>query len=112
MQRSRPLAVILIVLTFLGTSGSWHLDRDDPDFLGPVVGHNHAAHHAAFRAPAVREVASHCAICHWLQMFRASSVRHARVQLPASAQRARAITAVPPLRAADLVDLPSRAPPA
>ena len=111
-MRSKLLAAALILLTFVGTSGSWHLEGDDPDFLPPAVNHDHSTHHEAFRTPASPEGTAHCAICHWLQMFRASALRHARVQLDGAVHNARVMAAIPPLRAAALLDVPSRAPPA
>ena len=111
-MRSKMLAVALIVLTFLGTTGSWHVESDDPDFLPPAATHNHAAHHEGFRTPVVPDGTAHCAICHWLQMFRASAPRHVRVQLAAAAHDARVAAAIPSVRSAALFDVPSRAPPA
>ena len=110
-MRSRTLAVALIVLTFLGTSGSWHVESDDPDFFPPVATHNHAAHHEGLRTPAVPDGTAHCAICHWLQMFRASAPRHVRVQFAATAHDARVAAAIGPIRSSALLDVPSRAPP-
>ena len=106
------LAAALILLTFLGTSGSWHLEDDDPDFLPLAATHDHSTHHESLRTPAHPEGTAHCAICHWLQMFRASALRHARVQLVSASNSARVMTAIPSLRAAALLDVPSRAPPA
>jgi hypothetical protein len=111
-MRSRTLAAALILLTFLGTSGSWHVEGDDPDFLPPPATHNHSTHHDAFRTPVAQDGASHCAICHWLQMFRAGTLRHSRVQFVTTSQNARNAAATPPVRLAALLDVPSRAPPA
>jgi hypothetical protein len=111
-MRSKTLAAALIVLTFLGTSGSWHVEGDDPDFLPPAAAHDHSMHHGAFRVPVAPQAADHCAICHWLQMFRASALRQVRVQFVSSADAARVAAAIPPIRAAALFDVPSRAPPA
>src|SRR6185295_7422263 len=82
--RSRTLAVALIALMFLGGTGSWHLDADDPDFGASPAAHDHSSHHEAFRTPATDDAPSHCAICHWLQLFRASAMRQARVQFAAA----------------------------
>ena len=111
-MRSKILAVALIVLTFLGTGGWSHVESDDPDFLPPAATHDHSSHHESFRTPLAPEGAAHCAICHWLQMFRASAPRHSRVHFGSTSYNARAVTAVPPIRAAALLDVPSRAPPA
>lgn len=110
-MRSTPLAAALIILTVLGTSGSWHLEGDDPDFLPAVVVHDHSAHHEAFRTPATPQDTNHCAICHWLQMFRAGSLRHGRIQFASALYNVRVMAAIPTLRAGALLDVPSRAPP-
>jgi hypothetical protein len=110
-MRSRLLATALIVLTMLGT-GTWHAGGDDPDFLAEQTGHDHSRHHESFRSPAAADTAGHCAICHWLQNFRASQVRDARVHhrpLAASRDTSRAVARV---SQAALLDVPSRAPPA
>ena len=111
-MRSKLLATALILLTILGTGGPWHLEGDDPDFLVPVVGHDHSTHHGVFRTPPAPEGTAHCAICHWLQMFRASSLRHARVQFASASHNARIVAASSPIRVGTLLDVPSRAPPA
>jgi len=111
-MRSRTLAAALIVLTFLGTGGWSHVEGDDPDFLPPAAAHDHSTHHEGFRTPVAPAGATHCAICHWLQMFRASAPRHARVQFAATARDARIAAVIPSIRAAALLDVPSRAPPA
>ncbi len=109
---SKTLAAALIALTFLGTGGWSHVEGDDPDFLPPAAAHDHSSHHEGFRAPVVPEGASHCAICHWLQMLRASAPRHARVQFATASHNAHVVSATPPIRIAALLDVPSRAPPA
>jgi hypothetical protein len=111
MMRSKLLATALICLMLLGISGSWHGEGDDPDFLPPAT-HDHSSHHETFRVPADPQGDAHCAICHWLQMFRASALRQARVHLDAGTLDARVVTAIPPIRLAALLDVPSRAPPA
>jgi hypothetical protein len=110
-MRSKTLAAALIVLTFLGTGGWTHVEGDDPDFL-PAGAHNHSAHHESFRAPVAPDSNAHCAVCHWLQMFRASALRHVRVQFVSTSHNVRVAAAVPSLRSAALLDVPSRAPPA
>ena len=109
-RRSRLVAVALIVLTFLGSSGSWHPADDDVDFHAPLA-HNHAAHHERLRTATAPGVSDHCAICHWLQSFRSDATRATRVhRLTTSVSERLAVTA-PPVRAAVLPDLPPRAPP-
>src|SRR5689334_4047454 len=77
LKRCKALALALIALTVLGTSGSWHVAADDPDAPALVL-HDHSAHRAQFKtAAASHEAPTHCAICHWLQSFRADSVRDA-----------------------------------
>lgn len=109
-RRSRLLAVALIVLTFVGTSGAWH-GTDDDDVRGLAIAHNHSAHHQQLRAPASRTTTEHCALCHWLQTFRADSARVLRAHTMAASPRARRLAAVQPLRSPFRLDLPSRAPP-
>ena len=100
----------LIVLTFLGTSGSWHVDTDDPDCAVPLA-HNHSAHHERLvPAKAVAPIA-HCAICHWLQCFRTDGARQARADLTPKVRRTGATVTMVAIRSADRLNLPSRAPP-
>src|SRR5262245_645606 len=77
-MRSKVLAAALVVLTVLGT-GTWHVETDDPDFLPALTAHDHTTHHESFRSPAQSDSEGHCAICHWLQTFRASQVGVARL---------------------------------
>ena len=111
LLRSRLLAWTLIVLTVLGSSGSWHSDSDDPDFAAPFP-HNHAHHDARLDHRVPPSAPTHCAICHWLQAFRSDEAAHATVPLrpddPSPAVRTRTIA----LRSAARIDVPSRAPPA
>jgi hypothetical protein len=111
-MRSKSLATALIVLILGGMTGSWHVERDDPDFAPPASTHDHSSHHDAFNRPSSTPDNGHCAICHWLQMFRASALRHARVQLDTSSPDTRVVTVIPPVRAAALLALSPRAPPA
>ena len=108
---SKVVAVALVLLTILGT-GTWHVETDDPDFLPQPATHDHSTHHEAFRTPGTVDGSGHCAICHWLQMFRAGQVGatnpHVRPLVDGLLGRA----TVPSLSAAALLSLPSRAPPA
>jgi hypothetical protein len=97
---------------FLGGTGSWHLDGDDPDFAAPPATHDHSSHHEAFRTPATDSGPTHCAICHWLQLFRASAMRQVRVQFAGAAQSVPVACAIPSVRSGTFLDVPSRAPPA
>ena len=111
LRRSRRLSLALIVLTFLGTGGSWHVGTDDPD-CADLVTHDHSAHHERFgRTSAPAPTPSHCAICHWLQAFRSDAVRHARVQFAVAQSDAAPLGQFAPIRSGDPLDLPSRAPP-
>jgi hypothetical protein len=108
--RSRVPALALIVLTFLGTSGSWHVDPDDPDCTAPVA-HNHSGHHERLVRSVARAPIAHCAICHWLQSFRIDGARQAReVAAPAGETSSPAVSRLA-VRSADRLNLPSRAPP-
>lgn len=110
MRRSRVLALLLAWLTLLGTSGSWHVDNDDPDCAAPVA-HDHSAHHERFNRATATEAPAHCAICHWLQAFRAGAVRQPRVPFVSASARVSARPLVQAIRSADRLALPSRAPP-
>ena len=112
MVSSKLTAGALIVLTFLGASGSWHASNDDPDLQPQLVAHNHGAHAERFRAPLTAAEPAHCAICHWLQSFRSDSVRDARVQLSDTTYSPRPIATTDRAGAIDLLHIPSRAPPA
>jgi hypothetical protein len=110
LLRSRLLAWVLVVLTVLGSSGSWHVDTDDPDFAASVP-HDHSHHHERFDRPSTTSAPEHCAICHWLQAFRSDSAAQTRVafQRDESTPAARAATTAP--LSTVFADVPSRAPP-
>src|SRR6266536_309628 len=108
---SKPIAAALVVLMCLGCSSVWHIESDDPDFL-PLVGDDHSTHHEILRTAAPRESPTHCAICHWLQMFRAGAERQTPIRFARASSSAHAVTAIPPTRAGALLDVPARAPPA
>jgi len=110
LLRSRLLAWTLIVLTVLGSSGSWHSDSDDPDFAAPFP-HNHAHHDARLDHRVPPSAPTHCAICHWLQAFRSDAVRQARVQpgVDSTSTRVRVLSAA--IRSVERLALPPRAPP-
>jgi hypothetical protein len=110
-MRSKVVAATLILLTILGT-GSWHVEIDDPDFLPQPATHDHSTHHEAFRTPGTADGTGHCAICHWLQMFRAGQVRAASLHDRPVVDGLSGRAAAAPLPAAALLGLPSRAPPA
>jgi hypothetical protein len=108
--RSRVTALALIVLTFLGTTGSWHVDSDDPDCTVPIA-HNHSAHHERLARAAAPAPVAHCAICHWLQSFRIDGARQARdYQAPAGQTVGSSAPSVA-VYSADRLNLPARAPP-
>ncbi len=110
LRRSRRLSLALIVLTFLGTGGSWHAGADDPDCV-ETIAHDHSAHHEHFGRSTTPTPASHCAICHWLQAFRSDAVRQARVQFADTPRDAAPSSALASVRSGDPLNLPSRAPP-
>jgi hypothetical protein len=112
IKRSKLSARVLIVLTLLGTSGSWHPIGDDPEFQSQVIAHDHSSHGNRFWTPAAAKDPSHCAICHWLQSFRSDSVRHTRVQFVDTAYRRVPTAGIGLVRAIDLLNIPPRAPPA
>ncbi len=110
LTRRKALALALIALTFLGTSGSWHAAGDDPDAPRLVV-HDHTAHDAYFKTVSSHEAPTHCAICHWLQSFRCDSVRHDGLRVAADAGGPGASPYLGGVRTADRLAIPPRAPP-
>jgi hypothetical protein len=110
LKRCKALALALIALTFLGTSGSWHVAADDRDAPVLVV-HDHAAHDARFRGASSHEPPSHCAICHWLQSFRSDSVRNDGVRFASACAGSVRTPYAVDVPTADRVALPPRAPP-
>jgi hypothetical protein len=109
--RSKPLALALILLTFFGTSTPWHIDDADTGQV-VLVAHDHSAHHEALRAPSAASAPTHCALCHWLQSFRAGSVRQARIPFETSVRVAHYTAIQTYIRGIDPSQSPSRAPPA
>jgi hypothetical protein len=108
--RSRVIALALIVLTVLGTTGSWHADSDDPDCTVPIA-HNHSAHHERLVRTSAAAPIVHCAICHWLQSFRIDGARQARDYRAPERRTAGSNAPYVSVRSADRLNLPSRAPP-
>lgn len=109
--RSRIVACVLALFTFMGTTGSWHASDDDPD-CSTAAAHDHSAHRERLSPAKHAPAPSHCAICHWLQGFRTDSV-------PATVVADRDATNSPvltrgsnPRQRLVRVDVPSRAPPA
>ena len=109
--RSRVVACVLVLFSFMGTTGAWHVADDDPDCALPAS-HDHSAHHERLTRPSRAQTPTHCAICHWLQSFRTDSVPRTTVDaLDASSNPVHA----GPRKPHELlvrVDVPSRAPPA
>jgi hypothetical protein len=110
IRRSRHVALALVVLTFLGTNGSWHVDPGDPDFVSPLP-HNHSAHHERLTAKVAATAPAHCAICHWLQTFRTDGARQSRDDLASAGRSTGPMPLLAAIRSADTLNLPSRAPP-
>ena len=109
--RSRVVACVLVLFSFMGTTGAWHVADDDPDCALPA-GHDHSAHHERITKSIPTQAPSHCAICHWLQGFRTDSVPSTTVAT-ADASSARQHTGTQnPHEILVRVDVPSRAPPA
>src|SRR4051794_14943285 len=99
---SKPIAAALVVLMCLGGSGLWHLAGADPDFL-PLAGPNHSTHHEIFRTATVPQAPTHCAICHWLQMFRAGAERQTPIRFARASGNAHVVTAIPSVRTGALL---------
>jgi hypothetical protein len=109
--RSRVVACVLVLVSFMGTTGAWHVADDDPDCAVPV-GHDHAAHHERISRPSSAQAPSHCAICHWLQSFRTGSIPCTVVASRDTATGPVAALVRRPRQFLVRVDVPSRAPPA
>ena len=109
LKRCKALALALIALTVLGTSGSWHV-ADDPDAPALVL-HDHSAHDQLFKAAFSHEAPAHCAICHWLQSFRSDSLRSDGPRFASAAGIRGGTPDLGDVRAAARLSLPSRAPP-
>ena len=111
LRRSRALALLLALLTVVGTSGSWHVASDDPD-CDTVAAHDHRAHHESIAAESHANPPAHCAICHWLQAFRSGDVNQSRLLLGNGCASTQVLLFSDAIRSADRIELPSRAPPA
>ena len=105
----RFLAVSLMAVLVVGTNAGLHAGDDDVCESTPVAGAG--ASHAQAAAPSSTRP-EHCAICHWLESLRASSITHSvppvphRVSTPPKRyETRRALTA-------NRFTLPLRAPPA
>ena len=109
--RSRIVACVLVLFSFMGTTGAWHVADDDPDCALPAS-HDHSAHHERLTRSTPVQAPTHCAICHWLQGFRTDSVPSTTV---AAADPSRGLLQTGthnPHEFLVRVDVPSRAPPA
>ena len=107
----RFLACVLIVFTFVGTSGAWHVPGDDPDCTDVVI-HDHSAHHPRLARATVSDAPVHCAICHWLQTFRTDPPPNTRIAFDESAAAPVVSTSQHVVELLGRLDVPSRAPPA
>ena len=107
----RFLACILIVFTFVGTSGAWHVGDDDPDCRGVLI-HDHSAHHPRLARGTLSHAPAHCAICHWLQGFRTDSPPETRIASDNSVDAPVAARSRHVLELLARLAVPSRAPPA
>src|SRR5262245_634574 len=109
--RSKALALLLVVLTLVGTNNVWHAPDDDHD--GALIAHDHSAHHARFRGPAAAAApAQHCAFCHWLTALRIASPARVTVALALTCVEPLPPDAAPCARTVDLLLVAPRPPPA
>ena len=109
--RSRVVACVLVLFTFMGTTGAWHVGDDDPD-CAAATAHDHSAHHERLSAASRSQAPSHCAICHWLHGFRVDSVPRTAAAPDDSANGPVLALARHLRQLLVRVDVPSRAPPA
>lgn len=108
--RSKPLAALSIVLVLVGALGGWHTpdDADDYPLLGAHQPTNRDAHLTGPSHPTAPE---HCALCHWLQALGKAAPGVPQVLATDSSELIRATAFIEPVRTADRLALPSRAPP-
>ena len=109
--RSRAVACVLVLFTFVGTTGAWHAADDDADFVGATL-HDHSAHHERLTAGRSSAAPAHCAICHWLQGFRIDAVAGGTLGGDDAERGAVLALARNPRQSLVRVDVPARAPPA
>ena len=109
--RSRVVASVLVLFSFMGTTGAWHAAGDDPDCATPT-GHNHSAHHERLNAASKTQPPTHCAICHWLQGFRTDAAQAAVIAAADTSSSPVLALTRRPRQFLVRVDVPSRAPPA
>jgi hypothetical protein len=103
--------VALCSFTTVGALSTAHeLECGDELAEGVVVGHTPGSHTLA--AAHVGQPPAHCVLCHWLQSFRAGSLRVSRVVIAHEPRPARTFSPVQRVRTVGPLDIPSRAPPA
>jgi hypothetical protein len=103
--------LVLWSFTAVGALSAAHeFGCDDELAEGFVVSHAPGSHTLA--ATHTSQKPLHCVLCHWLQSFRAGSIRATRIVIAQEFLPARMVSLVQPTRAVARHDLPSRAPPA
>jgi hypothetical protein len=114
-RRRRPIAVALILLLLFGTNAGLHAGGDDDCDApqGAVATAGYTGSSAQLRLVSIRgDEPGHCAICHWLQTFRAGSAAEGRFHVSLVPRRPIHTHAIRPVATADRFSLPLRAPPA
>jgi hypothetical protein len=106
--RSKPIAALSIVLVLAGALGGWHTPDDQDDYV--PVSQQHTDHEVRGTATTLPP-AEHCALCHWLQALGKAAPASPQVLTFESSQLVRAAARLERVRTADLLTLPSRAPP-
>ena len=105
----RSVAVALIAILLVGTNAAFH---GADDVCDAVPAAHSADGSAAASARPVTPEPEHCAICHWLQAFRAGSISNPLVPFAAPVSRPAQTSVTEDIVAAARFTLPLRAPPA
>ena len=108
--RSKPLAVLSIVLVLASALGGWHAPDDRDEYAAPAV-HQHADHDARFAAPTQPTAPEHCALCHWLRALGNGAPVATPLFAAQSIQFVRVTDLAGRVRTTSRLALPSRAPP-
>jgi hypothetical protein len=108
---TRVVAAALIVIVLISTNAGLH-SGDDDACDQPLAAQRADAGARVASPPAATPEPAHCAICHWLQTFRAGSISHLLLQGSAPSCTSSDSTAPARVVAADRFTLPLRAPPA
>jgi hypothetical protein len=106
--RSKPVAVLSLVLVLAGSLGGWHTP-DDVDDYAPLAQSLTASNaQVTTQTPSTPE---HCALCHWLQALSKAAPVTPQALAAESFDVIRDGALAERIRTTSLFALPSRAPP-